>query len=159
GLACARKLAKHDEIRITLLDKNNYHQFQPLLYQVATAQLGAADIATSLRHTFRDRPNVNVKMVEVTGANPETRTVTTREGESYSGDFLVLAAGSCVNFFDAAGAPENAFPLYSLEEAQQLRSRILAVFEDADRDPKLLEQGALNFVIIGGGPTGTEMAG
>ena len=71
----------------------------------------------------------------------------------------MLAAGSQANFFGTTGAEENAFPLYAVKEAQRLRSRILAVFEDADRDPKLLEQGALNFVIVGGGPTGTEMAG
>ena len=105
-------------------------------------------------------PNVDVKMGEVTAADPKaTRTVTTRQGESYQGDFLVLAAGSQANFFGTTGAAENAFPLYAVEEAQRLRSRILTVFEDADRDPKLLERGALNFVIVGGGPTGTEMAG
>jgi NADH dehydrogenase len=159
GLACARKLAKSDHVWVTLIDKNNFHQFQPLLYQLATAELGTGDVATSIRQSLRGHANVDVKMVEVTAANPKTRTVTTREGESYQGNFLVLAAGSQANFFGTAGAEENAFPLYSLEEAQRLRSRILAVFEDADRDPKLVDRGALNFVIIGGGPTGTEMAG
>jgi NADH dehydrogenase len=159
GLACARKLAKSHDVRVTLLDKNNYHQFQPLLYQLATAELGTSDVATSIRRSLRGHANVDVKMLEVIGADPRTRTVTTREGESYQGNFLVLAAGSQANFFGTPGAEENAFPLYSLEEAQRLRSRILAVFEDADRDPKLVERGALNFVIVGGGPTGTEMAG
>src|SRR5262249_662063 len=159
GLACARKLAKSDSVRVTLIDRNNYHQFQPLLYQLATSELGTPDVATSLRQSLRSHANVDVKMLEVTAADPTTRTVTTREGESYQGDFLVLAAGSQGNFFGTAGAKENAFPLYSLEEAQRLRSRILAVFEEADRDPKLVEQGALNFVIVGGGATGTEIAG
>src|SRR5499427_6214875 len=159
GLACARKLAKSDNVRVTLIDKNNFHQFQPLLYQLATAELATPDVATSLRQSLRGHPNVDVKMQEVTAVNPTTRTVTTREGESYQGDFLVLAAGSQANFFGTAGAKVNAFPLYSLEEAQRLRSRILAVFEDADRDPKLVEQGALNFVIVGGCCTGTEIAG
>ena len=109
--------------------------------------------------TVRITSNVDVKMGEVTAVDPKTRTVTTREGESYQGDFLVLAAGSQANFFGTTGAEENAFPLYSMEEAQRLRSRILTVFEDADRDPTLVEKGALNFVIVGGGPTGTEMAG
>jgi NADH dehydrogenase len=90
---------------------------------------------------------------------PRTRTVTTRTGETYQGDFLVLAAGSCANFFDTQGAEKNSLPLYSLEEARQLRSRVLTMFEDADRDPKIVEDGGLNFVIIGGGPTGTELAG
>lgn len=159
GLACARKLAKSDDVRVTLLDKNNFHQFQPLLYQVATAQLGSSDIATSLRRSLRKHANVDVKMEEVIAANPNTRTVTTKSGESYTGDFLVLAAGSQVNFFGTPGAEQNAFPLYSLNEAQRLRSRVLAVFEEADRDPTLVEKGALNFVVIGGGATGTEMAG
>ena len=159
GLACARKLAKSDDVRVTLLDKNNYHQFQPLLYQLATSELATGDVATSLRQSLRGHPNVDVKMLEVTAVNPSTRTVTTREGESYQGDFLVLAAGSQANFFATEGAKEYALPLYSLEEAQRLRSRILTVFEDADRNPQLVEKGALNFVIVGGGATGTEMAG
>jgi NADH dehydrogenase len=159
GLTCARRLAVSDDVRVTLIDKHNYHQFQPLLYQLATAELGTGDVATSIRQSLRGHANVDVKMAEVIAANPTSRTVTTREGESYRGDFLVLAAGSQANFFGTAGAKENTFPLYSLEEAQRLRSRILAVFEDADRDQKLIEQGALNFVIVGGGPTGTEMAG
>jgi NADH dehydrogenase len=159
GLACARKLATSDEVRVTLIDRNNYHQFQPLLYQLATAVLDTSDVATSLRQSLRRHAKIDVKMLEVTAADPGTRTVTARGGESYQGDFLVLAAGSQANFFGTAGAEQNAFPLYSVEGAERLRSRILAVFEDADRDPKLVERGALNFVIIGGGPTGTEMAG
>ena len=159
GLTCARKLAKSDDVRVTLIDKNNFHQFQPLLYQLATAELATGDVATSLRQSLRGHANVDVKMQEVTTVSPDTRTVTTREGESYQGDFLVLAAGSQANFFGTTGAKENAYPLYSLVEAQRLRSRILAVFEEADRDPALLEQGALNFVVVGGGATGTEIAG
>uniref|UniRef100_Q01PD6 NADH:ubiquinone reductase (non-electrogenic) n=1 Tax=Solibacter usitatus (strain Ellin6076) TaxID=234267 RepID=Q01PD6_SOLUE len=159
GLSCARKLAKSDGVHVTLIDRNNFHQFQPLLYQLATSEVGTGDVATSLRQALHGHPNVDVKIGEVTAVNPATRTVSTRQGESYEGDFLVLAAGSQANFFGTSGAAENAFPLYGLEEAQRLRSRILKVFEDADRDPKLLERGALNFVIVGGGPTGTEMAG
>src|SRR5215831_8051515 len=159
GLSCARKLAENDAIHVTLIDKHNYHQFQPLLYQVATAELRTDDIATSLRASLRGHPNVDVKMDEVIGADPKTRTVTTSGGQTYQGDFLVLAAGSQANFFGTTGAEQNAFPLYSLEEAQRLRSRVLGVFEDADRDRTLIEKGALNFVIIGGGPTGTELAG
>src|SRR5262245_10113293 len=159
GLSCARKLAKSNNVRVTLIDKNNYHQFLPLLYQLATAELSTPDVATSLRYSLRGHVDVDVKMLEVTAVNPSTRTVTTREGESYRGDFLVLAAGSQANFFGTPGAKENAFPLYSVEEAQRLRSRILAVFEDADRNPQRVELGALNFVIVGGGPTGTEIAG
>ena len=95
--------------------------------------------------SLRGHANVDVKMAEVTAVDPKTRTVTTGEGQSYQGDFLVLAAGSQANFFGTAGADENAFPLYSIEEAQRLRSRILTVFEDADRDPTLVEQGRAEF--------------
>jgi len=159
GLGCARTLAKARGVRVTLIDRHNYHQFQPLLYQVASAELGTGDVATSLRQTLRGQANVDVKMTEVTAADPKTLTVTTRDGASYQGDYLVLAAGSQANFFNTPGAEQHAFPLYSLEEAQRLRSRVLAVFEDADRDPSLLDKGALNFVIVGGGATGTELAG
>jgi NADH dehydrogenase len=159
GLGCARALGKSDDVRVTLLDKNNFHQFQPLLYQLATAQLGTSDIATSLRQCLHGCGNVDVKVAEVTAADPRTRKVVTKTGETYQGDFLVLAAGSQANFFGTPGAEQNAFPLYSLKDAQKLRSRVLGVFEDADRDPSLVEKGALNFVIIGAGATGTEMAG
>src|SRR5215470_3603956 len=99
GLACARKLAKSDDVRVTLLDKNNYSQFLPLLYQLATAQLATDDVAASLRQSVLGHTNVEVKMVEVTAVDPTTRTVTTRDGQRYQGDFLVLAAGSQANFF------------------------------------------------------------
>ena len=159
GLACARKLAKSDDVRVTLIDKNNYSQFQPLLYQLATAQLATDDVAASLRQSLVGHDNVEVRMLEVTTVDPKTRTVTTRNGERYQGDFLVVAAGSQANFFGTPGAQESAFPLYSVQEAQRLRSRILAVFEEADCDPSLVERGALNFVVVGGGPTGAELAG
>lgn len=159
GLGCARKLAKHGDVRVTLLDRNNYHQFQPLLYQVATSQLGSSNIAMSLRKIFRKHQNVNVKLAEVASIDPVAGAVTATDGETWAGDAIVLAAGSRPNFFGTPGADHNSFPLYSLNDAQRLRSRIIAVFEDADRDPSLLERGALNFVVVGGGPTGVEMAG
>ena len=159
GLGCARHLASKNEVRVTLIDKNNYHQFQPLLYQVATSLLAPDDVAVSLRNLFKKHPNVDVKEAEVVSADPLAKTVTTSSGEVYQGDYLVLAAGSQPNFFRTSGAKEYSFPLYSLNDAERLRSRILKVFEDADRDPALVDQGALNFVIVGAGPTGTEMAG
>ena len=159
GVGCARRLAGHEDVRVTVLDRNNYHQFQPLLYQVATSQLGSSSIAMSLRKIFRKKPNVHVKMAEVESIDPEAGTVTATDGETWSGDAIVLAAGSQPNFFGTPGADRNSFPLYSLNDAQRLRSRIIAVFEDADRDPSLLDRGALNFVVVGGGPTGVETAG
>jgi NADH:ubiquinone reductase (H+-translocating) len=159
GLACARRLADHKHVRVTLLDQHNYHQFQPLLYQVATCQLAPSDVAFQMRKLFREHPNVDVKRAEVASVDPATRTATVGDGGAYSGDALVVATGSVPNFFRTPGAEEHAFPLYSLDHATRLRSRILAAFEDADRDPSLLDQGALNFVVVGGGPTGVELAG
>lgn len=159
GLSCARKLASHSKVRVTLIDKNNYHQFQPLLYQVASAILSPDNAAFALRNIFRSDSNVDVKMAEVTSVDLSTCTATTSEGQTYEGDFLVLAAGSEANFFGTPGADRYAYPLYSLEDAEKLRSRLLAVFESVDRDPSLIEKGALTFVVIGAGPTGVETAG
>ena len=159
GLGCAQQLAGHDHVQVTLIDRNNYHQFQPLLYQVATSQLAPSDIAHSLRAVFVGEDNVDVKLADIAEVDPATRTVTATDGQQWSGDVLVLAAGSQPNFFNTPGAPENAFPLYSLDDATKLRSRILGIFEQVDRNPQLIERGALNFVIVGGGPTGVEVAG
>jgi NADH:ubiquinone reductase (H+-translocating) len=159
GVGCARELAKHDDVRVSLVDRNNYHQFQPLLYQVATSQLAPSDIAYSLRKLFLDDQDVDVVLGEVASVDLAGHAVTTTEGLRVAGDVLVLAAGSQPNFFRTTGAQEHAFPLYSLDDAVELRSRILGVFEDADNDPALLDQGALNFVVVGGGPTGVELAG
>ena len=159
GVGCARVLAKRDAVRVTLLDRNNYHQFQPLLYQVATSQLAPSDIAYSLRKLFRDRPNVDVKLAEIAAVDPAARTVTAVDGQSWTGDAVVLAAGSRPNFFRTPGAESHSFPLYTLDQATRLRSRILALFEDADRSPELIDRGALNFVVVGAGATGVEVAG
>src|SRR5271170_3831419 len=159
GLSCARKLGSKPNVRVTLLDKNNYQQFQPLLYQVATAILAAGNIAFNLRGILHNHANVDVKMTEVTSIDPQTHMVETTHGQRYRGDFLVLAAGSQANFFGTPGADQHTYPLYSLHDAERLRSRILAMLESADRDPSLVAKGALNFVVVGAGATGTEMAG
>src|SRR5580698_6893274 len=156
GLNCARKLAANPNVRITLLDKNNYHQFQPLLYQVATSTLSPDNIAFNLRFTLLQHPNVEVKMTEVVSIDLNSRTVETTHGQRYQGDYLVLAAGSQPNFLGTPGAQEHSFPLYSLHDAERLRSRILAMLESAERDPSLAAKGVLNSVIVGGGPTGAE---
>jgi NADH:ubiquinone reductase (H+-translocating) len=159
GLGCAQRLAAHDDVSITLIDRNNYHQFQPLLYQVATSQLAPADVANSLRTVFAEQRNVDTQLAEVTAVDPAERTVTTADGAQWRADALVLAAGSQPNFFGTPGAAENSFPLYSLDDATRLRSRILGLFEQVDRDAELIKRGALNFVVVGGGPTGVEVAG
>ncbi|HEV7493379.1 NAD(P)/FAD-dependent oxidoreductase, partial [Baekduia sp.] len=159
GVGCARRLAGRDDVRVTLIDRNNYHQFQPMLYQVATSQIAPSDIAQSLRTVFADSKNVDVKLAEITGVDLASRTVTAADGQTWSGDALVLAAGSQPNFFGTPGASGNSFPLYSLDDANRLRSRVLGLFEQVDRDPSLVQRGALNFVVVGGGPTGVEVAG
>ena len=159
GLNCARKLASQSDIRITLIEKNNFQQFQPLLYQVATAILAPSNAAFALRSILKGHSNVDVKMGEVVSVDLKTRTAETAEGQKYQGDYLVLAAGSQPNFFGTPGADKHSYPLYSLHDAELLRSRIVAVLESADRDPSLIAKGALNFVIVGAGPTGTELAG
>jgi NADH dehydrogenase len=159
GVGCARKLASNPNVHVTLIDKNNYQQFQPLLYQVATALLGPGNAAFSLRSLLRGHANVDVKMAEVVSADLKTRTVETADGKTYQGDFLVLAAGAQANFFGTTGADKHTYPLYSLHDAELLRSRILMLLESVDREPSLIDQGALNFVVVGAGPTGAETAG
>jgi NADH:ubiquinone reductase (H+-translocating) len=158
GVGCARELGKHG-VAVTLIDQHNYHQFQPLLYQVATAELAVPDIARPLRGIFADVATVDVAKATVTAIDPATRTVTTSDGQTISGDYLVVAAGSRPNFFHTPGAEEHAFPLYTVEHAKALRGRLIEIFEAADREPSRIDQGALNIVIVGAGPTGVETAG
>ncbi len=158
GVGCAKELAKHD-IPVTVLDRNDYHQFQPLLYQVATAELATVDIARPLRAVFKSRRNVQVHRADITAVDPATQTVTASDGRTFTGDYLVLAAGSQPNFFHTPGAREHAFPLYTVQQAEALRTRLLELIEEVDANPALIDQGALNFVIVGAGPTGVETAG
>jgi NADH dehydrogenase len=158
GVACAKELA-HRGVHVTLIDRHNYSQFQPMLYQVATAQIAPLGVARPLRGIFTRRPTVDVKMATVAEVDPATLTVTCEDGTTFTGDYLVLAMGSKPNFFGTPGAEEHAFPLYSVADAERLRSRLFAVFEHVDRVPELQAQGALNFVIAGAGATGVETAG
>jgi NADH:quinone reductase (non-electrogenic) len=158
GVACAQQLAKHD-VDVILLDQNNYHQFQPMLYQVATAQLAAYDIARPLRGIFRHNKTVEVRHTGVTSIDPKARSVGTTLGSVITGDYLVVAAGAQANFFGTPGAAEHSLPLYSVNDAERLRARILEVLDATTERPELIEKGALNFVIVGGGPTGVETAG
>ncbi|KAA9158747.1 NAD(P)/FAD-dependent oxidoreductase [Amycolatopsis acidicola] len=158
GLNAARGLAARG-VDVLLLDRNNYHQFQPLIYQVATSQIASKDVARPLRAIFRRDRRVRVVTAEVTAIDAKTRTVTTSDGLSYQGKVLVVAAGAEVNFFGIPGAAEHAFPLYSLDDAARLRSRFLGALDAADRDSRYIDRGALNVVVVGAGPTGVETAG
>ncbi|MEV4411309.1 NAD(P)/FAD-dependent oxidoreductase [Catellatospora sp. NPDC049609] len=159
GVACAKRLSGKPGVRVQLLDRAGFQQFQPLLYQVATAELTSKDVQFDLERLFRGSPNVTVRKVDVTAVDPDAMTVTLAGGETLTADHLVLAAGAQPNFFNTPGAPEHAFPLYSVEDALQVRGRVLTIFEDVANNPSLIDEGALNFVIVGGGPTGVETAG
>jgi NADH dehydrogenase len=158
GLGVAEQLG-HVPVEVTLIDRHNYHTFQPLLYQVATSLLNAEDVGAPVRSLFRHQDNVTFHMATATGIDAAGQKIQLDDGKQISYDYLVLAGGATVNYFNTPGAAEHAFPLYTLTNAVKLRNRILERFEAADRDPALIEDGALNFVIVGAGPTGVETAG
>ncbi|GAA1640511.1 NAD(P)/FAD-dependent oxidoreductase [Catellatospora bangladeshensis] len=159
GVACAKRLAGKPGMRVELIDRAGFQQFQPLLYQVATAELTSKDVRFDLDRLFRHHPSVNVRKDDVTAIDPGAMTVTLASGDTLTADHLVLAAGAQPNFFETPGAREHAFPLYSVEDALRVRGRVLTVFQDVAANPALVDEGALNFVIVGGGPTGVETSG
>jgi NADH dehydrogenase len=158
GLWAARGLANR-AVDVTLVDRNNYHTFFPLLYQVAAAELGPTDIAHPVRSIFRRAENVTVRMAEMSGLDLDARVVQTDHG-ALPYDYLVLALGSEANFFGVPGAAEHAFPLRWMDDAVPLRHHILTCFEAAaatsDHERR---QRLLTFAVVGGGPTGVEYAG
>ena len=158
GLAVGRNLADQP-VDVTVVDRNNFHTFLPLLYQVATSGLNAADVAHSVRAVFQKAENIDVRLGTVVGVDWEQRLVELDGQESLAFDHLVVATGSSTNYFGVPGAAEHAFPLYSITDAVELRNRIIEQFESADREPSLIDDGALSFVIVGGGPTGVELSG
>jgi NADH dehydrogenase len=159
GVACTRLLAEEDRVRATLIDLNGYHQFQPLLYQVATAELAGRDMTFDHTDLFRGQGSVELVQGMVVAADPDALTVTLGDGTTIATDYLVLAAGAQPNFFHTTGAREFAYPLYSLTDARRLRERVLQLFADAAAKPELVEEGALTFVVVGGGATGVEISG
>jgi NADH dehydrogenase len=158
GLGVAEQLG-HVPVEVTLIDRHNYHTFQPLLYQVATSLLNAEDVGAPVRSMFRHQENVNFHLATVTGIDVPARKIQIDNGEEITFDYLVLAGGATVNYFGTPGAAEHAFPLYTLMNAVKLRNQVMQRFEAADRDPSVIDDGALNFVIVGAGPTGVETAG
>src|SRR5437667_5779323 len=158
GLGVAEQL-DHVPVEVTLIDQHNYHTFQPLLYQVATSLLNAEDVGAPVRSMFRHQDNVTFRMATVTRIDAAGHKIQLEDGKPISYDYLVLAGGATVNYFNTPGAAEHAFPLYTLTNAVTLRNHVLARFEAADRDPSLIQDGALTFVVVGAGPTGVETAG
>jgi NADH dehydrogenase len=158
GVGATRKLDKSD-VAVTVVDKHNYHTFQPLLYQVATDLLEPSAVGHPLRDLFHEQPNVTVHEAEVTGVDLGRREVQFADMAPLPYDYLVLAVGARVEFFGVDGAEEHAFPMYTLADAVRLKDHLLERWEAADKDPAIVDDGALNVVIVGGGPTGIESAG
>jgi NADH dehydrogenase len=158
GIGAAQKLKKSNA-EVVVVDKNDYHTFQPLLYQVATGLLEQPAVGHPIRDLFHDQDNARIHQDRVTSVDFDAREVTFDELEPTTYDYLVFALGAEVNFFGVEGATEHAFPLYTLPDAVRLKNQVLRSWEEADRRPELVEDGALNVVVVGGGPTGVETAG
>src|SRR5436190_36688 len=159
GLKLARGLNNKTGFEVTLVDRLNYHQFQPLLYQVATAGLDASNISFPLRKVFQKSKNVRIRLAEVREVIPAQHKIITNH-EEIDYDVLVLATGTETNFFDNQQLIEYAFPMKSTVEALQLRHKLIRNFEDAllVKDPNELQR-LMNVVVVGGGPTGVELSG
>jgi NADH:ubiquinone reductase (H+-translocating) len=159
GIHAAMSLA-HLPVDITVVDRRNHHLFQPLLYQVALAVLSPADIAQPIRTILRNQPNTQVLMDAVTGLDTSAQTVTLSSGDQLQWDYLVLATGATHSYFGKEEWAQFAPGLKTIEDATEIRRRVLLAFELAER--QMVEHGwhpPLNFVVIGGGPTGVELAG
>jgi NADH dehydrogenase len=159
GLYAARNLARHD-VDITVIDKENYHLFQPLLYQIATAALSAGDIASPIRSILRKFKNVRVIMGEVTDIDLPGKRVVLQDGDFHY-DYLVVATGATGTYFGRDEWAEHAPGLKTIEDALEIRRRIFCAYETAEAHPEGSEMrnALMTFVVIGGGPTGVEMAG
>jgi NADH:quinone reductase (non-electrogenic) len=158
GIGAAQKLKK-SEADVVVVDKHDYHTFQPLLYQVATGLLEQPAVGHPIRDLFHKQDNVRIHQDRVAAIDLEARRVTFDELEPLSYDYLVVGMGAEVNFFGVEGAADHAFPLYTLADAVRLKNHVLRTWEKADREPSVIDDGALNIVVVGGGPTGVETAG
>jgi NADH dehydrogenase len=160
GLECARTLAGDSRFVVTLVDRTNHHLFQPLLYQVATASLAAPDIARSIRQILADAPNITVLMDEITGIDPAAKHVMGKSGVCHPFDYLLLAAGARTSFFGKPQWEPLTLGLKSLADAQDIRRTVLTNLEQAELCTDEAERTRLMTVaIVGGGPTGVELAG
>lgn len=159
GLKLARLLAANTRFQILIIDRNNYHQFQPLLYQVATAGLEPSSISFPIRKIFQKKQHVFIRIADVDKIEPENKKVITNKGK-FTYDKLVIALGSTTNFFNNKNIEENSIGLKTVSEALYIRNQILKNYENAlvsDRSDE--REAALNITIVGGGPTGVELAG
>jgi NADH dehydrogenase len=158
GLSAARTLA-HEAVDVWLIDRRNHHVFQPLLYQVATAALSPGDIASPIRWILRKQQNVRVWLAEATAIDPARKVVTLADGE-IGYDYLIVAAGASHAYFGHDEWQQFAPGLKTLEDALDMRGRVLLAFEQAERETdRMRQRRLLTFVVVGGGPTGVELAG
>lgn len=158
GLQLARRLSNSNNFDITLIDRYNFHQFQPLFYQVATARIEPSNISFPLRKIFQHKKNVRIRVAEIEQIDTQTQIVYTSVGQ-YEYDQLIIATGCTTNFFGNKNIEQHAFPMKSTMEAIALQNRILTNFEQAlTATPERKEQ-IMNMVVVGGGPTGVELAG
>ncbi|MGZ4806368.1 MAG: NAD(P)/FAD-dependent oxidoreductase, partial [Ilumatobacteraceae bacterium] len=156
GIRAAKGLA-HADVDVTIVDANNYHTFQPLLYQVATAGLDADDIGFPIRRIFRRNSSISFVLGEVTKVDLGGRTVTIADNRVFGYDYLIIAAGTISTSFGIDGVGQHTFPLKTLHDALRLRAHLLSRFERASAEPG--SPVDLGVVVVGGGPTGVEMAG
>ena len=158
GLQAAKQLAGAP-VDVTLVDRNNYHKFQPLLYQVATAGLEPDEVVHPVRDIVRKHDNVQFLLGTVRSVDRESRHLQMESGPPIPYDYLILAAGATTSYFGVEGAEQHGFTLKGVPEALYLRNHVLRQFERYERDPESADEGTLTFVVVGGGPTGVEMAG
>ena len=158
GVGAAQKL-KDADADVVLVDRHDYHTFQPLLYQFATGLLEQTGVGHSLRDLLERNGNATIHQATVTAVDLDKREVQFDGIAPLTYDYLVYGLGAEVNFFGTDGAPEHAFPMYTLPHALRLKDHILERWEATDRDPSLADDGSLNIVVVGGGPTGVETAG
>jgi NADH:quinone reductase (non-electrogenic) len=158
GVGAAQKL-KDAEAEVVLVDRHDYHTFQPLLYQLATGLLETTAVGHSLRDLLERQDNTSVHQTTVMSVDLNAREVRFAEIAPMTYDYLVFRLGAEVNYFGTDGAAEHAFPMYTLPHAVRLKDHLIERWEAADRDPSLIDDGALNVVVVGGGPTGVETAG
>lgn len=157
GLAAAKRL-REAPLDIRLIDRHNFHTFQPLLYQVATAGLDTADVAYPIRTILRRRSNIRFIHGLVSNIDFGRRSVILEDGAALQYDHLIIATGATASFLGIPGVRQHALPLYTLDDARWVRNKVLAALERADNDPNGAG-GAAVFVVVGGGPTGVETAG
>jgi NADH dehydrogenase len=160
GLYAARQLGKDRRVDVTLVDRRNFHLFQPLLYQVATGAVSPGDIAQPLRSILRKRTNTTVLLGEAVGLDPEKHEVRLSDGGAIAYDTLIVATGARFSYFGNDGWAQHAPGLKSIEDATEIRRRILIAFEAAEREADPLRRAEwMTFVVVGAGPTGAELAG